>query len=372
MPNYIAFAIPFFFALIGLELWVARRQGRRLYRFNDSIADLGCGISQQVTGVFIKGVFVAIYVWAYSLAPLRLEGWAAALVGFLGVDFAYYWWHRASHRVALLWATHAPHHQSQEYNLSVALRQAWFSEPGSFGFYLPLAFLGLSPAAFVFFKSFSTLYQFWIHTRTVGKLHPAFEWLFNTPAHHRVHHGINPRYLDKNYAATLIVWDRLFGTFEPETEEAVYGTVEPFRSWNPIWANFEYLGKVARASLAQPRAWDRLRTWWMPPGWTPQGGGFHPPAVDPARFVKWDTPAVSPGLRRYILFQFVVTTALTTAFLFYEARWDWPVRAGVAAFILAALLTWSGFFEGRRWAPGLEAARLTAGTAGVAALLLLG
>src|SRR5690606_31238042 len=152
-------------------------------------------------------------------------------------DFAYYWWHRASHRISFLWAAHVVHHQSEDYNLAVALRQAWFTSLSSWVLNLPLAFLGVPPLVYGVCAALNTLYQFWIHTRLVGKLGP-LEWVLNTPSHHRVHHGIDAPYLDTNYGGVFIVFDRLFGTFVEETHEPRYGTLDPIRSFDPVWANF--------------------------------------------------------------------------------------------------------------------------------------
>src|SRR5437660_3553961 len=231
MPNPIALAIPFFFLLMGVELWVARRRGVKLYRFADAVVDLSCGMTQQILLVFQVALLVAGYAWLYQHRLWTLPTWAAVVVAFFTVDFTYYFWHRLSHEVNALWAVHIVHHQSEDYNLAVALRQAVLSVWTIWPLHLPLALIGVPPATFLIIESASTLYQFWIHTELVGKL-GIFEKLFNTPSQHRVHHGINPRYLDKNYAATLCIWDRLFGTFEEEKEEAVYGLVKPLKSFD--------------------------------------------------------------------------------------------------------------------------------------------
>lgn len=225
MINPIALAIPFFFVMIGLELLVARWQGRQVYRFADAMTNLSCGISQQATAFAVKGASLGVYVLAFE--HLRLtdlgQGPLVWVATFLAVDFIYYWWHRFTHEVNIGWATHVVHHQSEEYNLAVALRQSLTSAISSAPFYLPLAILGVPPLVLAVCVALNTLYQFWIHTETVRSLGP-LEWVLNTPSHHRVHHAVNPRYLDRNYGGVLIVWDRLFGTFEAETEQPIYGT----------------------------------------------------------------------------------------------------------------------------------------------------
>src|SRR5258706_7740971 len=196
----IALAILFFFLLIGIELYITHRvQRRREYRLNDAITDLSCGVTQQAVGVFIAVVLFAGYDYIathWSLLSLGPGDALAWLLAFVGVDFLYYWWHRLSHEVNVLWAVHVVHHHSQDYNLAVALRQAWFSGSTSWLFYLPLAFLGVPSAVFFPMVAISTLYQFWIHTRAVERCGFA-EGILNTPSAHRVHHGINPQYIDR-------------------------------------------------------------------------------------------------------------------------------------------------------------------------------
>lgn len=232
--DYIALSIPVFFVLMGAELAWSAWTGRKVYRFNDYITNLGCGIGSQIVGAFTKALIFAAYLfvfdhWRMFTLPTNALTWVLA---FLFVDFFYYWFHRSSHEVNAFWAAHIVHHQSEEYNLSVALRQSWFQGFISWAFYLPMAFLGFHPLTIVTVGAFNTLYQFWIHTKAIRTLGP-LEWILNTPSHHRVHHGSDPKYIDRNHAGTLIIWDKLFGTFQREEEEPVYGITKPLSSWNP-------------------------------------------------------------------------------------------------------------------------------------------
>ena len=269
--SLIHLAIPVFFLLIGIELLVARLLERDVYRLADSVNDLSCGILQQVVEVFLKTALFAGYAWIFTshrLLDVPLSaGWAWA-VCFVGQDLLYYWFHRWSHEVNAGWAAHVVHHQSEEYNLTVALRQGALQPAFSWVFYLPLAVLGFPPAMFLAVSSFNTLYQFWIHTRLIGRLGP-FEWVLNTPSHHRVHHGRNPRYIDRNHGGTLIVWDRLFGTFGEEREEPVYGVTRPLASWNPVWANLRHWAEMWDVARRAGRPLDRVRVLWKRPGWRP-------------------------------------------------------------------------------------------------------
>ncbi len=370
--SYIQLAIPVFFLLIGVELVAARLLERDSYRLSDSVSDLSCGILQQVLEAFLKTALFAGYAWLFSShrvfeVPAGAPwAWAAC---FLGVDFAYYWFHRWSHEVNAGWAAHVVHHQSEEYNLSVALRQGAFQPVFSWLFYLPLALVGFPPAMFLAVSSFNTLYQFWIHTRLIGRLGP-LEWLLNTPSHHRVHHARNPRYVDRNHGGTLIVWDRLFGTFAEERDEPVYGITRPLAAWNPVWANLHYWSELWRLARQARRPLDRLRVLWKRPGWRPADlGGYQPPReVDRAGCRKYDT-APPPELRAYVLVQFAIVTAGSVVFLDAGSLLDaWP-RAASAGAILLGLLSLGGLLDRRDWAVPLEAVRLALAAAVLGPLL---
>ena len=362
MPNYIALAIPFFFLLIGIEFWAARVRGVRAYRFNDSMVDLSCGITQQVLLVFFAAGLVGLYTFLYehyrllNFAPASPWPW---LIAFVAVDLVYYWWHRLSHQVNFLWAAHLVHHQSEDYNLAVALRQSVVTVFTILPFHLPLALLGISPVVFITVDSFSTLYQFWIHTELIGKL-GWFERVFNTPAQHRVHHAVNPQYLDKNYAATLCIWDRLFGTFAEEVEPPVYGLVKPLASFNSIWAQVHYWVELWRQARAAQQPLDRIKVWFMPP--TFRGSGLAPqvaPQIDRRFAVKHD-PKLTPRLSWWLFAQLVFVLVGATALLFYAAQLTPWQRVASAAIFLFTLAAAGGLMEKKRWAIPLEVGRLAA------------
>lgn len=360
-PNLIALAIPGFFVLIALELAYDRYTCAGAYRFHDSIANLSCGVASQVSALFISGLIYGLYhvVWAEArLLTLPVDHWATWVFAFVYIDFAYYWWHRHSHEVNLLWAAHIVHHHSEDYNLAVALRQSMITTVTSIPYYLPLAVMGVHMYVFVPMLAVSTLYQFWIHTRFVPELGP-LEYIFNTASAHRVHHGINPRYLDKNYAAAFIVWDRLFGTYERETEPVVYGTVEPLRSFNPLWANIEYPVKLIQEARTSRDPLDMLRIWFMPPAWRPAsaGGPVEAPPVSPETFVKYN-PSVTGRLALYTAIQFAVVSVGLDAMLHHKDELPFAVFVVPALLVLAGLASWGGLVERKTWALPLEAARL--------------
>lgn len=354
-------SIPLFFILIAIEIAAARLLERRVYRFADSFADLGCGVIEQLLGVFVKALLFAGYLGLYAnarLFDLPENSWIVFGACFLGVDFFYYWFHRMSHEIGAFWAAHSVHHQSEEYNLSVALRQGAFQSFFSWMFYLPLALLGFPPAVFITCSALNTLYQFWIHTRLIGKLGP-FEWIFNTPSHHRVHHGRNPRYIDRNHAGTLIIWDRMFGTFVEETDEPVYGVVKPLRSVNPLWANFATWADIASVAARASRFKDRLMPFVAAPGWRPAelGGTLIPPEVSRPQDEAAYLP-VSRNLGAYVFVHFVVLLVLATLALFKATVLGGATFAALAVTVVVSLVALSRLLEQKRFARELEAARV--------------
>lgn len=351
----IKFAIPFFFLLIAIEVIYSVWKRKGHYDLHDSIADLSCGILQQVGGFFMAFLYIGAYLFFYELRFWTLPNHWLTWVGcFLAVDLAYYWFHRCAHRINLLWGGHAPHHQSEEYNLTVALRQGFFSEPIAALFYLPLALLGFHPLLFVVCHELNTIYQFWIHTRAIGKL-GLLERFLNTPSHHRVHHGVNPQYIDRNHAGVLIVWDKIFGSFEEEREEPVYGVVKPLHSWNPIQANLEHWQYLWRTAASLPRWQDRLLIWGMPPGWLPEQAIPEIPAVNAAEFVKYRT-SQSKGLSIYLFVQFISTLAIALYLLERNPGLDF-VNLALALGVALGLISVSGLQEGKAWAFPLEGLR---------------
>lgn len=358
--NPIVLSIPIYFLLIGLELLIQFVQKKQLYRLNDALTNIACGVTQQVTGLFFKVLVVAMYQLVYeylAIIQIPVNWWTIAIL-FVLVDLCYYWAHRMSHEVNLFWGGHVVHHQSEDYNLSVALRQGSFQVLWTSIFYLPLAFMGFDTLTFVTVSAFVTLYQFWIHTETIGKL-GWFEWIFNTPSHHRVHHGRDPKYIDKNHAGVFIIWDRLFGTFQEEEEKPTYGVTQPVDSWNPIWANLKPYVAMGK-QLQQTHRWsDRARILFYKPGWQPaaMGGYQAPQEVDKGSYQKYDVKG-SARLHFYILCQFVIALIGTALFLFNEGQLLMMEKVSLALLILFSLLSLGSMFEKPRKAAPLELIRI--------------
>jgi sterol desaturase/sphingolipid hydroxylase (fatty acid hydroxylase superfamily) len=294
--NPIVYAIPVFFVLMALEWAVARARRQRVYRLGDTISSVGLGAVSQVTGLYSRVISFGIYVLVFeswALFELPTDAWWVWVVGLILYDFCYYWNHRFGHEVALFWAAHVVHHQSEDFNLGTALRQSSSGFLAGWIFYVPMALLGFPPLVFAVVALIDLLYQYWIHTEQIRRL-GWFDRVFASPSNHRVHHGVNERYVDKNYGGILILWDRLFGTFEDERDDdpVVYGTRKPLRSHDPIWANLEVYAALARDSWRTARIADKIRVWLKPPGWRPPDLAATEPAAafDLAAFRKYEAP----------------------------------------------------------------------------------
>jgi len=365
--NLIALAVPVFFISIAIEVVLSLVMKKKVYRFNDSISDLSAGMLQELVGVFTKvllfGVYTIVFDWVHKPAgaaadvayglPVNIWTW---ILAFVLVDLIYYIFHRNSHNIALIWGSHEAHHSSQEYNLSVALRQGAFQRLFSFPYYLPMALVGFSPLQFMVCSQINTLYQFFIHTRLVGKL-GFLEYFMNTPSHHRVHHGVNPKYIDKNHAGVFIIWDKLFGTFQPEEQEPHYGTVKPLTTLNPIWAQLHYFWHLVQLSY-HARGLDRLRVWFKGPGWKPDylGGKAQIPDIDPATYRKYD-PENTPALKAYAGVVFALTLPV---FLIMQQTKGLPMlqQAILAVPVIVGLAATGGLMMRRRWGVYLELIRI--------------
>jgi len=371
MIDYIALSIPIFFILIGIELLYGIIRKVKLYRLNDSITNISLGIGQQITGIFMKTALFFGYLFLYeNYRIFTIESSMITwIVLFLGVDFFYYWFHRLSHEVNALWAAHIVHHQSEDYNLSVALRQSWFQSAFSWAFYMPLAFAGFEPIMFLTISAFNTLYQFWIHTRAIGKMGP-LELILNTPSHHRVHHGSDPKYLDKNHAGTLIIWDKMFGTFQQEEEEPHYGITTPLKSWNPVWANLHYWKELMVLSSKSKGFGDKLKVFIKPPGWQPEYlGGFQiPKPIDETKYTKYDARTQS-RFNIYILIQFTVVLLASTLILFSQDKLSLLQLSVFSGYVILSLMNFGALLEQKKWSFKLEVLRL--GLLPVSSLVLL-
>ena len=358
----IALAIPIFLGLIGLELLISIWRGKKIYRFATAIADMSCGINYLVVGVFTKAILLVPYIWLYNnLRLFTLDGWVGHLLAFLGVDLVYYCWHRWAHETNFGWGLHVVHHQSEDYNLAVALRTPSFGQFTSWAFDLPLALLGVAPEILGLHAAINLLGQFWLHTELIRSMGP-LEWVLNTPSHHRVHHGTNEKYLDKNYGAILIIWDRLFGTFQEEVEQPVYGTIKSLKSYNPIWANFEYFSTLLKDSFNADNIWQAFKLWWVRPSlyFRQDKEAESPKEIEKKNAgvrIKY-SPRVSLGLMVYVGLQFIPISVAIFIFLLMSESMSVLVSLAFAVTIVSATLAWGALFEKQSWSIPAEVGRL--------------
>ena len=271
MPDLAILAAPGYLALLVLEALLVRHLGKGAYEGRDTAASLTMGVGNVLVTLAMKGATLGAFVFAYRYRLFEIgTGPLAWALLFVAEDLVYYVWHRASHEVRILWAAHENHHSSQHFNLSTALRQSWTTPFTTLPFWILLPLAGFAPWMVLVMSSVSLIYQFWIHTELIDRMGP-FEWIFNTPSHHRVHHGANVEYLDRNHGGILIVWDRLFGTFEPERAPVRYGLTKNIHTFDPLRIAFHEWAAMLRSALRARSAGEAASYLLRPPGWSPDG-----------------------------------------------------------------------------------------------------
>lgn len=356
--NLVLYAVPFFILALLAEFAWGYYRGQNTYRLSDTINSLQMGTLSRLRGVLqigIGGVVYGVLTNQFTLFKMSPADPLIWVLAFIGYDLCYYWLHRMGHEWRLFWAAHVAHHQSEEYNLSTALRQTSTGYLG-FIFYIPLYVLGFPPYVLVTVGSLNLIYQFWVHTEHVRTLGP-LEWVFITPSNHRVHHAKNPEYLDKNYGGVFILWDRLFGTFKAEEADrpCVYGTTHQLGSWNPLWANFHIYYSGVQDMLRTRHVGDALRLWFKGPGWRPRDLRDEPiPDWQAPKF----NPEASPFARTYTFLQFWVAVPMSFVILFSELSRS--LTLGAAAILAFGFYVQGTFLEGRPYAQWLEWLRLAA------------
>lgn len=306
MPHFLSptlVAIPFFLLTFTLEWWAVKKGlARGRYETKDALASIAMGLGNVGVDLIVGalGFTGLMFAWEWRLYELPVTWWSIALA-FVAYDFVYYWKHRFMHRVRWFWMEHVTHHSSTHYNLTTALRQPWFGPfTGLFLVSAPLVMLGFHPAVLAFAGGLNLVYQYWIHTEAIGRMPGWFEAVMNTPSHHRVHHAINPRYLDANYAGVFIIWDRMFGTYVREGDEPIeYGIVKPLGSYNPvIIAYHEFAGLIRDCASDGFRPWRWIGRAINPPGWSPDGRHNRSEEIKRAWMTEHPDQAHLPGLPR--------------------------------------------------------------------------
>ena len=371
--NFVTYAIPFFLLLIVIELAWGWSKGNNTYRVNDSLNSLSLGLLSTVTKFVFLNIGLLVFsrieqnyaVWAFDMTS-----YAHWLVGLLFYDFLYYWFHRISHERQFFWGSHVVHHQSEDYNLSTALRQTSTSFLTTWVFFIPCFFLGMPIYMYVSIATAQLIYQFWVHTQHIPKL-GFIEWFMVTPSNHRVHHAQNKDYIDKNYGGLLIVWDRLFGTFKEEDEQLqpIYGIRSPLNSWNPLWANIHIFISMARDAWLTARWSDKFRVLWARTGWRPADVAARYPAEKSVlnNFNKFD-PQLRVKVNVGIIGQYFIVSifhawgAQQASQLSTELLWATVIAQAYTLIVIGALL------EGKQTAGFLENTRLLV----LAAMLYVG
>ena len=345
--------IPIFIILICIEIIVAKKMGIKVNNPADMISSLSSGITNIAKDGLKFGVLIISYSWLvkyitiYKLEPI----WLAIIIAFIVQDFSGYWLHRMNHRVNILWNRHIIHHSSEEFNLSCALRQE-ISAIVRFGaiFMIPASLLGISPTIFAVLGPFHLFMQFWYHTRLINKMGWLEKFLV-TPSHHRVHHAINAKYMDKNYGQILIVWDKLFGTFQAELEDEkpVFGIIRPANTWNPIIINYKHTWQLLKDAYFA-KAWkDKIRIWFMPTGWRPKDvENLHPiTTVDSKSQIKYQTKN-SYKLIIWSFFQMAITGSLMLLMFTIASKISNITLFFLALFLILNVFSYTSMLDGRK------------------------
>jgi sterol desaturase/sphingolipid hydroxylase (fatty acid hydroxylase superfamily) len=363
--NFVPYAIPIFLLMIVMELGWGLFKGNNTYRVNDSINSLSMGLLSTVTKFVFLNIGALVFtkisqeyaIWAFDINAIG--HWLLAILLY---DFLYYWFHRISHERQFFWGSHVVHHQSEDYNLSTALRQTSTSFLTTWVFYIPCFFLGMPISMFVSIASAHLIYQFWVHSQHIPKL-GVFEWLMVSPSNHRVHHAQNADYIDKNYGGLLIIWDRLFGTYkaEDEKQQAIYGIRVPLQSWNPIWANLHIFAGMLRDIWHTNRWSDKFRVLWSKTGWHPEDmvKRFPEQKSDLEQFEKYN-PQRSSRINGAIIVQYLLLAVLH----FWSAGQSTVLSAALMWAVVIAqvgiLIVIGAVLEGKAYARPFEYTRLLA------------
>ena len=365
--NINGLAIPLFIVLITLEYLFLRFQGNTLHRYNDSVASISMGLCLLISDALLKAYTFAafVYLWQHHrLFDFEIQEPITWLIFFVALDLCYYGFHRVAHEINVLWGAHVGHHQSEEYNLTTALRQSAFQYGFSWVFYLPLAILGCPPSVFLVLFILLKVYQFWLHTQVIQRI-PMIEGIFSTPSSHRVHHAKNPIYIDRNYGGTLVIWDRLFGTWQPEliNQPCHYGTTRPLDTLNPIKANFQHWLMLGKDSVHTSLWRNKIGLWFQPTGWRPEdcrdNGARHSTLqkTGTTEREKYD-PQVSTRIKIYCGLSFACIVIVSAMFIFMAPSLRGVTLAMGSMIIVYGLVVVNDFMEGHKRLALMELVRV--------------
>lgn len=342
--DYLQYAIPVFFGLIFIEAIYSHFKRLNLYNLRNSLSCLACGAFTTTLEVFTKSFLLYAYIFFYentAIFKLPDDSWLTWVLALITFDFLWYWAHRISHEVNVIWGGHMPHHQSEEFNLTAGLRQGALQDFMYWPVYMLMAPLGFSPEMFVAHMLINKFYGFWLHTRTIDKI-PFIEGILATPSAHRVHHGMNDIYIDKNYGGIFMIFDRMFGTYQAETCEVIYGVRKPFKTYNPISVHFEWFAELWRDACLTNRVTDKIKIWFMPTGWRPQEAEKLQPRIrrDLTHYVKFDGIREPYSITK-MLIVFVTFSALAQWMLLNSDTLNWPAKISFGLIITLGFL-WLG------------------------------
>ncbi len=355
--NYIALAIPLFLICIAVEYWVARRQGKQLFQFDRSVANLSIGVAERLTDLFTTALFFGVYAWLhdhFALFTIRPTLWLWILL-LLATDFLWYWYHRLGHEINLFWGVHVVHHQSEDFNYTAATRITVFQAAVRTLVWSVLPVIGFPPEMIMSILLVHGAYPFFTHTQTIGKL-GFLEYFLVTPSHHRVHHAINPRYLDKNYGDMFIIWDKLFGTFQEEDEQPVFGLTKPLNSHSFLWQHFHFLIEIWYAVQRQQGLINKLKVvFGRPADFDESLRG-----LAERRFLsKHKQRASTQRFRDYVLIQLIVSIGVLFCVSLFEHQVPAVAKAFTGIFLALTLVNIGCILEQRRWVFYLEWVRFS-------------
>ena len=351
---FITYAVPVFFLMIGIEFIFGVIKGTNNYRLNDSIAAISLGLISRLPPLLNLGIQGV--VWTYVATNLNMslmpkDSWVTWVIAFLFYDLCYYWMHRMSHEVKVLWASHVVHNQGEEFNLSTALRQTSSGWLWKWVFYIPMFMVGIPGEVFFTVAAINLLYQFWVHTEHIKTLGP-LELIFITPSNHRIHHAQNPEYIDANYGGVFIIWDRIFGTYIPERGDLkpIYGTVKPLRSWNPIWSNLEIYHQMIRDTIHTKTLKNKIKVWFSSTRWRPEDVYEKFPHVtnDLEDFEKYD-PDANRTTKFFTSVQFIINSSISTIIIFTIADQSYLQSCMLAIMLVASTTLVTSIIENKKW-----------------------
>jgi len=362
--NALLTAIPTFVVLLLTEIAYGQWSGKQTYVFMDTIASLSSGLTNILKDTLGLVVILVSYSWlSAQLAITHIDaGLWLYIIAFICIDFASYWSHRLNHKINFFWNQHVIHHSSEEFNMACALRQS-ISNILGYGalFLIPAAILGIPEQVIAVLAPLHLFGQFWYHTQHIGKL-GWLEYIIVTPSQHRVHHAINPIYIDKNLSAIFCVWDRMFGTFQEELKEEppVYGVLKPVQSWNPIWINFQHLWGLLQDAWNTKNWEDKISLWFRPTGWRPKDVALsHPKSLitDVHQRDKYQ-PKATQSLQYWALFHLFATLTLLLLMLYHFESLNNNEIIVLGFALFAAIFGYTSVMDRYRWSYAFEWMRL--------------